>query len=162
MIHVEDLELILNGLGYSPTNVQLEEMAFEIRFRDSHVTWEVHESIYIDDFCQIIENYGKWLNLSKIEEVEKEETKSISEFIEKSVDTFKCFTSFLTGVEEFEDKSEEFQTENQTEDQIEDQTENQTEDITEDQTEDQTEDKTEGHSEAYQSEEGQESEEDYE
>ena len=35
-IHVKDLELILNGLGFFPGDIHLDEMSFEIRFRDRY------------------------------------------------------------------------------------------------------------------------------
>ena len=44
-IHIKDLELILNGLGYFPSEAHLDEMSFEIRFRNSHLTWEVNDCI---------------------------------------------------------------------------------------------------------------------
>ena len=67
LIHVNDLELVLNGLGYFPTSDQLEEISFELRFRDSHLTWDVHQDIDIDGFCQLIENHAKWMHVDKSE-----------------------------------------------------------------------------------------------
>ena len=64
-IHVNDLELILNGLGFFPGDVHLDEMSFEIRFRQSHLTWEVSDDINVDEFCQLIENYSNWLYTEK-------------------------------------------------------------------------------------------------
>ena len=64
-IHISDVELILNGLEFYPTKDQLEDFNFEIRFRSSHLTWEVHESINIDEFCNVMANHSKWLLTEK-------------------------------------------------------------------------------------------------
>jgi len=61
MVHVEDLELLLNGLGYFPTELQLMELAREVRFSNSHITWDICEQIQIDEFCQMLEHYLQWI-----------------------------------------------------------------------------------------------------
>ena len=89
-IGLSDLELILNGLGFAPTLDQLEEMAFEVRFGDSHATWEVHQSIEVEDFCCLINHYGQWLHNTDYRD-EIPAGHSVQDFIAKSVETLKCF-----------------------------------------------------------------------
>ena len=60
-VHIDDLELLLNGLEYFPTELQLMEMAREVRFSNSHMTWDICEEIHIDDFCQMLQHYIKWI-----------------------------------------------------------------------------------------------------
>ena len=60
-IHFKDLEVLLNGLNRYPTRSQLIDLTNQIRFRESHITGEVSETVCTDDFCQIMENWSKWL-----------------------------------------------------------------------------------------------------
>ena len=60
-VHIDDLELLLHGLEYFPTELQLMEMAREVRFSNSHMTWDICEEIHIDDFCQMLQHYIHWI-----------------------------------------------------------------------------------------------------
>ena len=54
-IHIHDLEVLLNGLNRYPTRSQLIDLTNQIRFRESHITGEVNDTVNIEDFCQIME-----------------------------------------------------------------------------------------------------------
>ena len=61
LVHINDLELLLHGLEYFPTELQLMEMAREVRFSTSHMTWDICEEMHIDDFCQMLQHYLQWI-----------------------------------------------------------------------------------------------------
>ena len=60
-LHIDDIELLLHGLSYFPTEAQLMEMLREIRFSNSHLTWDICQDIRVDDFCQMLHHYLKWI-----------------------------------------------------------------------------------------------------
>ena len=64
-LHIDDIELLLHGLNYFPTEYQLMEISREIRFSNSHLTWEICQDIHVDDFCQMLEHYSKWIPKSE-------------------------------------------------------------------------------------------------
>ena len=64
-LHIDDIELLLHGLNYFPTEYQLMEISREIRFSNSHLTWEICQDIHMDDFCQMLEHYSKWIPKSE-------------------------------------------------------------------------------------------------
>ena len=60
-LHIDDIELLLHGLNYFPTECQLMEMLREIRFSNSHLTWDICQDISVDEFCQMLHHYLKWI-----------------------------------------------------------------------------------------------------
>ena len=64
-LHIDDIELLLHGLNYFPTEYQLMEISREIRFSNSHLTWEICQDIHVDDFCQMLQHCSKWIPKSE-------------------------------------------------------------------------------------------------
>ena len=84
-IHYANLEFLLNGLNRFPTRFQLHDLTCQIKFSESHLTGEVNDTVDIEDFCQIVENWSNWLYKAIPIQQTTDQDLSIPDQIEKLV-----------------------------------------------------------------------------